>query len=1062
MKAARIFTFTALLLLGARLDAQQYFGKNQVQYKHFDWRVIETEHFLIHYYPEERAGALDAARLAERSYARLSKVLDHQFREKKPIILFASRSEFGQNNVTGDLGEGTGGVTEALRHRLILPLTGDLGSFEHVLAHEMVHEFQFDIFARGKAGANLQTLSQIDPPLWFMEGMAEYLSVGPGHVLTASWLRDAAVNGTIPSIEQMTERPDKYFPYRYGEALWEYVGERWGDAAIGEILQNATTLGIARAFQRQLGLTLHELSDDWRESVNTKYLPQAAVLDRPRTFAQPLLTEKRSGGQIFLAPSLSSDGNRIAFLSNGNQKRGELFIDLWLADARTGKRIKRLVESTLNPNFEELRLLYSQSSFSNDGRTLAFTAQREGKDVLYLMDVAKASVRARLDLPVDAVWSPVWSPDDKQIAFSGSRGGMSDLYIVNSDGKGLRQLTNDAYGDLQPAWSPDGRRIAFATEHTPESDLSILKLTKWRIAVIDIQSGAMEVLPNQAGLNLNPQWSPDGRELAFISDRTGVPNVFLYDFAAQQHYQITNVLGGVSAITEYSPSISWARGADRMAFTYYEKGDYTVWAFDNPRGLKKTAFRPNGVNLALGTQRTDSATVPKTNFDSLTLRPRPGEPTSTYRAPAGSRQSSVLPVQETVTDLPPTIAVLNSDPLFGLPDTSRFRERPYHVAFHPDYIADPSIGYASGYGAAGGTAFVFSDLLGNHQLALAGNVYGRLRDASVFVGYANLSHRLQYSTGISQDPVYVPISGGVIPLDPSGQNVRFQTDYLRYVVRNLSLVGQYPFNRFTRFETGVQLNSITQGFVQVYQDCNAAGFCSDVKFNDTTSLPTINYVTPSVAFVSDNTLFGTTGPVIGRRMRFQASQNVGKLNFSDFLVDYRRYDPIVFNTLTFATRILSSVSVGRNETFFPKYIGRPDFIRGYDRANFNFVDCTSIIGGQATCANAQLAGSRVAVANAELRFPIIRRFDVGSNFGLPPLDGLIFYDAGLAWSAGQTPHLGKAPDGNDPNKDRYPLTSWGAGLRVNLFNLAILRWDYARPMSSDRKPNWTFSLGASY
>jgi len=1062
MKAARILATLAVLLCATRLDAQQYFGMNQVQYKHFDWRVIETEHFLVHYYPEERAGAMDAARIAERSYARLSKILDHQFREKKPIILFSSRSEFGQNNVTGDLGEGTGGVTEALRHRLILPLTGDLGSFDHVLTHEMVHEFQFDIFARGKAGANLQTLNQIDPPLWFMEGMAEYLSIGPVHPLTASWLRDAAVNGNLPSIEQMTERPDKYFPYRYGEALWEYVGERWGDAAIGEILQNSTTLGIARAIQRQLGLTLHELSDDWRESVNTKYLPQAAVLDRPRTFAQPLLTEKRSGGQIFLAPSLSNDGNRIAFLSNGNQKRGELFIDLWLADAHTGKRIKRLVESTLNPNFEELRLLYSQSSFSNDGRTLAFTAQREGKDVLYLMDVAKASVRARLDLPVDAVWSPVWSPDDKQIAFSGSRGGISDLFIVNSDGKGLRQLTNDLYGDLQPAWSPDGRRIAFATDRGPETDLSILKISKWRIAVIDQQTGAIEVLPGQGGLNLNPQWSPDGRELAFISDRTGIPNVFLYDFASQQHYQITNVLGGVSAITEYSPAISWARGADRMAFTYFEKGDYTVWAFDNPRGLKKTAFRPTGANLAVGLLPVDSPTVPKTGFDSLTLRPRTGEPTSTYRAPAGSRQSSLLPLQETTADLPPSVAVLISDPLYGLPDTSRFKERPYHVAFHPDYIADPSIGYAQGYGAAGGTAFVFSDLLGNHQLALAGNIYGRLSDASAFVGYANLSHRLQYSTGISQNPVYVPLSSGTLS-DSTRQVLRFQTDYLRYVVRNLFITGQYPFNRFTRVETGVQLNSISEGFVSVFQDCNVAGYCSNVQFKNAGTLPTINYVTPSTAFVSDNTLFGTTGPVIGRRMRFQVSQSVGKLNFSDFLVDYRRYDPIIFNTLTFATRFLSSVSVGRDETFFPKYIGRPDFIRGYDRANFNFVDCTSIIGGgQAQCNNAQLAGSRVAVANAELRFPIIRRFDVGSNFGLPPLDGLIFYDAGLAWSKGQTPHLGRAPSGNDPSLDRYPLTSWGAGLRVNLFNLAILRWDYAVPMVTGRKPNWTFSLGASY
>ncbi|MGI8401854.1 MAG: hypothetical protein ACR2NS_09690 [Gemmatimonadaceae bacterium] len=1059
MKAARILAIVAALVCATRLDAQQYFGMNQVQYRHFDWRVIETEHWLIHYYPEEKAGAMEAARMAERSYARLSRVLDHQFREKKPIVLFASRAEFGQNNVTGDLGEGTGGVTEYARGRMILPLTGDLGSFEHVLTHEMVHEFQYDIIARGKAGANVQTLSQIDPPYWFMEGMAEYLSSGPDHKLTTTWLRDAAVNGNLPTIEQMTERPDKYFPYRYGEALWEYIGQRWGDVAIGEILQNTTTLGIARAVQRQLGITLHELSDDWRESVNAKYLPQAASLDRPRSFSQPLLTEKKSGGQIFLAPSLSNDGNRIAFLSNGNQKRGELFIDLWLADARTGKRIKRLVESTLNPNFEELRLLYSQSSFSNSGRMLAFTAQREGKDVMYLMDVANTKVTARIDLPsVDAIWSPVWSPDDRQIAFSGTRGGLTDIYVVDVDGKNLRQLTNDEYGDMQPAWSPDGKQIAFASDRGPETNLAILKFSKWRIAVIDVQSAAIEVLPGQDGLNLNPAWSPDGRQVAFISDRTGVPNIFLFDFNDRKHYQLTNVLGGVSAITEYSPAISWARGADRIAYTNFEKGDYTVWTIDNPRALKKTAFNSNATSVVASNAPSDASG----RSDSLLLRPRPGEPTSTYRTPTGTRQSSILPTAEVAQDQPSSISALMSDPVFGLPDTTRFKEGPYHVSFHPDYIADPSIGYTPNYGTvAGGTAFVFSDLLGNHQLAVSGNVYGRLSDASAFVGYANLSHRLQYTTGISQNPIYVPL--GSPPPQTNGQGLtQYSSQYLRYVVRDLFLTGQYPLNRFTRFETGMQFNSIAQGVIRVVQVCDRSGFCSDPQFKNDTSLATINYVTPTAAFVSDNTLFGNTGPVIGRRMRFQASQNLGKLHFSDFLVDYRRYDPIIFNTLTLATRFLSSTAVGRDENFFLKYIGRPDYIRGYDRANFNYFDCTSVIGGQSTCNNAQLAGSRVAVFNEELRFPIIRRFDVGSSFGLPPVDGLLFYDAGLAWSKGIQPHLGNAPAGFDPNTDRYPLTSWGAGLRVNLFNLAILRWDYARPMVGGRKPNWTFSLGASY
>ncbi|HEY3258471.1 MAG TPA: hypothetical protein VGJ64_06405, partial [Gemmatimonadaceae bacterium] len=75
----------AAMFAAAPVGAQSYFGQNQVQYDHFDWQVVETEHFLIYYYPEEREASMDAARMAERAYARLSRILDHQFREKKPI-----------------------------------------------------------------------------------------------------------------------------------------------------------------------------------------------------------------------------------------------------------------------------------------------------------------------------------------------------------------------------------------------------------------------------------------------------------------------------------------------------------------------------------------------------------------------------------------------------------------------------------------------------------------------------------------------------------------------------------------------------------------------------------------------------------------------------------------------------------------------------------------------------------------------------------------------------------------------------------------------------------------
>lgn len=266
----------AVVLAGLALPASaegQYFGRNQVKYDSFKFEVLQTEHFDIHYYPRERVSAEAAARMAERWYHRLSTVLRHELNGRQPLVLYATAPEFQQTNVVSGISEGTGGVTEALRRRIVLPVGGTLRDLDHVLGHELVHAFQYDIFARGRAGNGLQTLAQVDPPLWFAEGMAEYLSIGPGHILTQSWVRDAALNGTLPTIEQMTERPDLFFPYRYGEALWEYIGGRWGDDVIGEIMNSAPNVGIDRAFKRELGLSLEELSEEWRDAMQVKHLP---------------------------------------------------------------------------------------------------------------------------------------------------------------------------------------------------------------------------------------------------------------------------------------------------------------------------------------------------------------------------------------------------------------------------------------------------------------------------------------------------------------------------------------------------------------------------------------------------------------------------------------------------------------------------------------------------------------------------------------------------------------------------------------------------------------------
>lgn len=1071
------------------VGAQQYFGQNQVQFDKFQWKVLETPHFTIHYYPEERDGIMDAARMAERSYARLSRMLKHEFREKKPLIIYRSRGDFGQNNVTGDLGEGVGGVTEALRHRILLPFTGDYKSFEHVLAHELVHAFQYDIFARGRAGNGLQTLQQVAPPLWFAEGMAEYLSLGPNHILTQSWVRDAALNGALPTIEQMTQRPDQFFPYRYGEALWEYIGGRWGDDVIGEIMNAVPNVGIERAFRRELGLSLEELSEEWRDAMQVKHLPQVANLDRARKFSEPLLSQRKSGGfsELFIAPSLSPDGKLITFISQGSFLRGEVFPDLWLGDAETGKRLKRLVQTTTSPDFEELRLLYSQSAFSPDGKLLAFTAQREGRDVLYVMDVERRRTVKRFDVGLEWMTSPSWSPDGRQIVVSGTTSGLTDLFVIDYESSALRRLTNDKSGDNQPSWSPDGNQIIFTTERGDGTDLDMLKLGEWRIATYDFRTGAIDVLPGQGGHNMNPQWSPDGKSIAYVSDRTGIANVFLFDFGSREHYQLTNVIGSVSGITEYSPAITWARQADKLAFTYFEDGNYTVWMTNNPRRLRGEPYRDRptvvatnatpasvsqtmaAVQAAQQQRATDmlNAIAQAARRDSAGggIDPRRA---SLYRASTGIRPSADVPgLNERSGSAPVSVAQLLDSVNLELPDTTKFREYDYKVGYRPEQIYRPSIGYAQdnyGRGLYGGAGVILSDLLGNNQVILAGEVNGRFSEAFLLGAYSSLGNRLQYTLGVAQIPQFLPQDWSVQSFGDGSANYLESITLARYIQRRAFGIGMRPSNRFNRVELGISGTNVDRSIARYSRAIDGlSGYATNFYVDTVINFPSYNYISPYAAYVSDNSLFGYTGPISGRRYRVQVEPAFGGLQWTELSADYRRYIPLLFNFLTVAWRAQTGIGIGRDEGVFPKYLGRADYVRGYDREQYVAQYCGGIFSDQSSCSVTELLGSRFLLANVELRFPLVRRFDLGLvPISLPPVDGLFFFDAGLAWSKGQTISLSR-PAGYDQNVQRYPLRSYGMGLRFNLFGYALLRADYAIPMDrSPRRGYWVFTLGPSF
>jgi len=211
--------------------------------------------------------------------------------------------------------------------------------------------------------------------------------------------------------------------------------------------------------------------------------------------------------------------------------------------------------------------------------------------------------------------------------------------------------------------------------------------------------------------------------------------------------------------------------------------------------------------------------------------------------------------------------------------------------------------------------------------------------------------------------------------------------------------------------------------------------------------------------VHDNSLFGYVGPFAGSRSRFSVSPTIGSWKFTTGLVDYRRY--FYVRPLTLAVRAFTYGRFGRDAEQFRIFLGSTELVRGYTAGSLRDHEC----GGSFTgCPQIQqLIGSKVAVASAELRFPLTRSLVLGFlPIGFPPIEAALFYDVGLAWSEGSI-IKGSRSATDDPVLVRTPLKSWGSSIRVNALGLMILRFDYTKPLDRPFKRSyWTISLGPTF
>jgi len=1006
-----LFLISIVFLYSQSVKAQ-YFGRNKVKYKKFDFKVVESKTFDTYHYLKKDSMIIGLVKDAEKWRLRHEQIFKDTFDYKVPIILYSNHGDFQQTTVVGGLiGPSTGGVTEGLKNRVTFPITPSYVQTDHVMGHELVHAHQYNMI---KSSDSLSFNNMGNIPLWMTEGMAEYLSIGSRDAHTSMWMRDAVAHDYFPAIKDLYK--SRYFPYRFGHAFWAFVGGTFGDDMLYPLYEATAKLGVKEAFKKQLGMPIDSFSKRWKETTEKFYKPQ--MKGRTISALGKKLIDEKNGGRLNISPSVSPNGKYFIFLSEKN-----IFtLDLFLANADTGKIIKKLSTRTQESHLDALNAFESAGTWSPNSKKYAFVIYSNGRNKIAIADVDKASVTDEFFIPNIPSFSNIdWSPDGNKILFSGLKDGQSDLFTIDLNSKEVTQLTNDYFAQMQPKWSPDGANVVFVSDNFDKAKSRPNRNLTFAFLNININANEISMPPVfPHANNLNPTYSSDGEYIYFLSDREGFRDIYQYEIATEKISQLTNFYTGVSGITKYSPAISVSTDKNEILYSHYNDSKYNIYK------VKVAKLEPK--ELATDDENLELARLPS------------------------------MKLKESFVDE-------NFENENILAQTDRLKEKDYKPKFKLDYISNGGVGISTsryGTGMAGGVNMLFGDMLNDNQLYVGAVLNGELQDFGAQAAYLNRKSRYAWGGGLSHIPYrYVTrsLSDDTIFINGEEVNVLKETyNVYRTFKEQVSIFSYYPFSKVTRLEGGASFNYYSfrlDRYNRYYDGYNI--FEGDPERNVDGAGKSFGIQDINLAYVGDNSSFGLTSPMNGYRYRFEVQQTIGKLTMTSLLIDARKY--YYLKPITVAGKAYHYARLGkdaRNDLLPPLYLGYETLIRGYIYKAFqrtNSVNYNEVLN--------DLLGSRMLIANFEIRLPftgVERLALIKSGFLFTDLN--LFLDAGIAWGDYRVYDntINDYVDFSRNFSDSSIISSVGVSTRINLFGQLIIESYYAFPLQLDGNDKGVFGI----
>ncbi|MCY4159193.1 MAG: BamA/TamA family outer membrane protein [Bacteroidetes bacterium] len=853
-----------LAVLPTSAQYNNYFGRNKIQYEDFDWSVLETEHFDVYFYPEMQVLAEHGAAFAEEAYAELQNRFNFSVTRRVPIVFYSSQLHFKQTNITdGFIPDGVGGFYEFLKGRVVIPANGNLHRFRRVIRHEMVHVFTMHKLARVFRDYRI-SMDRL-PPLWFVEGLAEYWS-GPQDYQHEMIIRDAIFANYLVPLENIYRIGGTFVMYKQGEALCRFISEFYGEEKLLLLIENAW---MNRDFRKVIEYTLqedlNEISAEWQQWLRRTYYPELNTAESPTLLAEGLSVKGFNSKPVYYQ---KQDGQRwVLFTANHGGYSNVYYVpvDSTYAPLETPKI---LVPGERNSQFESFHLPDSRMSVSQSGR-LAFVTKSGDADVIHIHDLESNETGPMYSFDgITALYSPSWSPDGKQLAFVAiDQSGFIDLYAYQIEQDHLRQLTNDSYDERDPAWSPDGNFLVFSSDRTSKGFENAYNLFTY-----ELETGKIDYVTYGVQHDFSPNWSPDGSKIIYTStkkDSTGrYDGQDLYVIDAKPKLPLVSLASnGTSYRTLPTRGIRWKKRLTDLTTSVYDP----VWTQDEQ--VIFSSFENYRFTIrTLG------------GLDTLISRPVSTEP----QAPALE------------AELPWTFPRIQA--------TSAMDELRYRKRYGLD-IAQGQISSSAVWGTGGAAVLAFSDLLGNDRFFIT--LYSTsqytgdfLRSLNVNISRLHLNRRANIGYGVYR-------YGGLRYdlTDPDAP-----TDFPRYWEEVWGGYGavSYPISMFRRVEVATSLSWDHKEIPLRRIDREALLLTNQVSL-----------VHDNTLYGSNGPMVGWRGRLSAAYTTDILYSNV---NYITIEADFRHYLRLARN-VSFASRALGRMNHGREARLW--FMGGSWDLRGY-------------------------------------------------------------------------------------------------------------------------------------